>query len=227
MNEHIYEKTVDCPICKNTFNTYAVKVNSPRMLSKDSDFFINYGVINPYLYDVWICNRCGYTSMKADFNKIKSYHKEIVLLNITPKWSQRKYPENPTVNQAIEKYKLALINSMTLERPQSSNGMICLKIAWMYRLLKDSKNELNYLDKALKSLQEAFFKEDFPMYGMQRDSMTYLIGELNRRLNKFDEALKWYSKTISTIGATYKIKELARDGRDKIKDCTKEKENES
>lgn len=222
MNEHIYEKKVDCPVCGSKFTTYAVKVNSPRMLGQDSDFFINYGVINPYLYDVWICNRCGYTSMKADFAKIKTYQKDTIFLKITPKWTPREYPAELSIKQAIEKYKLALINSMVLERPSSSNGMICLKIAWMYRLLKDTTNELIYLEKALISLTDAYMKEDFPMYGMQRDSMTYLIGELNRKLNHFEEALKWYSKAITTAGASHKVKELARNGRDNIKNSTKE-----
>ena len=67
---------VKCPICGKTFKTKAVKVNSPRIISKDSDFFIRYSVVNPYFYDVWICNSCGYAAMKSDFLKVKSYEKD-------------------------------------------------------------------------------------------------------------------------------------------------------
>lgn len=223
MNNHIYNKKIECPICKNNFTTYAVKTTSPRMLGQDSDFFIKYDVVNPYLYDVWTCNKCGYSSMKADFSNVKKHQREKILLSITPKWSPRNYSSEATPNEAIEKYKLALINSMVLERPSSSNGMICLKIAWMYRLLKDNSNELIYLNKALNSFNHAYINEDFPLYGLEIDSMTYLIGELNRKLNNYDEALKWYSNTITIRGASHKVKELARDGRDKIKLSTKEK----
>lgn len=55
------------------------------------------------------------------------------------------------------------------------------------------------------------------MYGLNRDSLTYLIGDLNRRFNYNDTALQWYSKVMTTIGASYGVKELARTGTDLIK----------
>ncbi|MGL4772693.1 MAG: DUF2225 domain-containing protein [Clostridium sp.] len=223
MGEHVYDKKVICPICNNEFTTTTVKTKSPRRASQDSDFFIRYNVINPYLYDVWICNKCGYSSMKSDFEKIKSYQKEKILMAITPKWSPKKYPEELQVNHAIERYKLALINSNILERPASSSGMICLKIAWMYRLINDAVQEKLFLERALNSFTEAYFYEDFPMYGLNRDSMTYLIGELNRRIENFDESLKWFSKTVTTIGFSQKIKEMARNSKDLIDESLKKK----
>ena len=56
------------------------------------------------------------------------------------------------------------------------------------------------------------------MYGLDKFSLMYLIGELSRRLNRNDDALKWYSKTLTSVGSPHKIKELAREGRDKIKE---------
>lgn len=180
-------------------------------------FFIRYSSPNPYFYDVWICNNCGYSTMKADFFKIKKHEKEIILKKIKPLWKPRTYPEVITANLAIERYKIALANSVILKSNYSTKAMISLKITWMYRLLNDIENELIFLKKSLKGFNEAYIKEAFPMYGLQRDSTTYLLGELNRRIGNDSEALKWYSKTITTIGASYKIKELARNGRDLIK----------
>ncbi|MGL5148993.1 MAG: DUF2225 domain-containing protein [Clostridium sp.] len=219
MNEHLYDKKLNCPICSNESTTKAVKINSPRRVSQDSDFFIRYNVINPYLYDVWICNKCGYSSMKCDFTKIKSFQKELILKSITPKWASRNYPDELTPKHAIERYKLALINSNALERPASSSAMICLKIAWMCRLINDISQENLFLNRALESFSTAYFYEDFPMYGLNRDALTYLIGELNRRLGNFTEATVWYSKTLTTPGFSSKIKELARDGRNLINEA--------
>lgn len=220
IENHIFDKIIDCPVCAQKFSTKAVKVNSPRIASRDSDFFINYSVVSPYLYEVWICNHCGYAAMKSDFDKIKNFQKELVIKKITTKWRSRVYPEIFTEKIAIERYKLALINSIEIERPKSTQGMLLLKIAWMYRILKDEKSELSALESALDCFLEAYSNENFPVYGMQKDSFTYLIGELNRRLNRSSEALKWYSTVITTIGASQRIKEMARDGKDKIKSTT-------
>lgn len=76
---HIFNKEVSCPVCNAKFDTQVVKVNSPRIESKDSDFFIRYRVVNPYFYDIWMCNGCGYSATKADFPKIRPHQKELVL----------------------------------------------------------------------------------------------------------------------------------------------------
>lgn len=44
----------------------------------------------------------------------------------------------------------------------------------------------------------------------------YLIGELNRRIGENTIALRWFSEVITSIGAPQKVKEMARDSKDKI-----------
>ncbi|MGG7178073.1 DUF2225 domain-containing protein [Clostridium paraputrificum] len=217
INKHIFDKEIVCPICNNKFKTKVVKVNSPRITSKDSDLFIRYSVANPYLYDVWLCNNCGYAAMKADFLKTKSFHRDLILNTITKKWNPRTYPDVLTPTNAVERYKLALLSAIAMEKPNSTKGMILLKISWMYRLLEDSR-EQDFLNQALNTLTDAYALEDFPIYGMQRDSLSYLIGDLNRRCNNHEDALKWYSKVITTVGASQRVKELARNGKDSIKE---------
>ena len=216
IEQHIFDREVTCPVCGKTFKTKAVKVNSPRIASKDSDFFIRYSVVNPYFYDVWICNSCGYAAMKSDFPKIKSYEKDAIFNKISIKWKPREYPDILNASIAIERYKLALLSATVMEKPNSTLGMILLKTAWMYRLLEDTTNENIYLTKALNTLNSAYSAERFPMYGLQRDSMSYLLGDLNRRIGNNSEALRWYSSVITTPGVSSRIKDLARDGKNII-----------
>lgn len=216
IEQHIFDREVTCPVCGETFKTKAVKVNSPRILSKDSDFFIRYSVVNPYFYDVWICNSCGYAAMKSDFPKIKSYEKDSIFKQISIKWKPREYPDILNATIAIERYKLALLSATAMEKPNSTLGMILLKTSWMYRLLEDKENENIFLEKALNTLNTAYSTERFPMYGLQRDSMSYLLGDLNRRLGNNSEALRWYSSVITTPGISSRVKELARSGKDLI-----------
>lgn len=214
---HLFDKQVICPVCDSHFKTKTVKSKSPRVMAKDSDFFIRYSVANPYFYDVCVCNSCGYAAMKSDFEKLKSHKKELVLSNVTPKWKPREYPDILDEKLAIERYKLALLNAMLINLPDSTKAMISLKIAWMNRLLDDTTQETLFLKQALEGFNDAYTREILPIYGLQRDSLMYLLGELNRKLGNYQNALLWYSKTIVSTNSSYKIKEMARVGKDLIK----------
>lgn len=215
---HLFDKQIICPVCNSHFKTKTVKSKSPRVISKDSDFFIRYSRVNPYFYDVLLCNSCGYAALRSDFDNIKTYKKELVLSNVTPKWKPRDYPDILDEKLAIERYKLALLNALLLNLADSTKAMISLKIAWMYRLLNNTEQEKVFLAQALDGFNTAYIYEVFPIYGLQRDSLMYLLGELNRKLGHYQEALQWFSKTIISINSSYKVKELARIGRDLIKD---------
>ncbi|AQS07465.1 DUF2225 domain-containing protein [Clostridium beijerinckii] len=214
---HLFDKQMVCPVCNSHFKAKTVKSKSPRVISKDSDFFIRYSVVNPYFYDVLICNSCGYAAMRSDFEKLKSHKKELVLSNVTPKWKPREYPHILDEKLAIERYKLALLNAMLIDLPNSTKGMISLKIAWLNRSLDNNIQETLFLKQALEGFNTAYMTEIFPIYGLQRDSLMYLLGELNRRLGNNQDALQWYSKTIVNTNSSYKIKEMARVGKDLIK----------
>ena len=215
--KNIFLKEITCPVCDNVFKTPAVKVNAPRITSKDSDFFIRYSVENPYLYEVWLCPNCGYAALKSDFEKIRNFQTKLVKDNITPKWVSRDYPIPFNENVAIERYKLALLNSLVIESKSSTKAMICLKIAWMFRLLSDEANENNFLRQALVAFNDTYINEKLPVYGLDRFSIMFLIGEINRRIGDEQTALRWFSEVITSIGATQKVKEMARDGKDKIR----------
>jgi len=214
----LYEKEIVCPVCGNVFKVKAVKSSSYRIIKKDTDFLIHYSVINPYFYDVWLCNKCGYTAMKADFDHIKVSQKGLIEKLITPRFKSKNYGETYSLESSIERFKLALINYITMESISSKKAMVCLKIAWMYRLMEDSNNEKTYLQQALDSFNQAYMKEDFPIYGMDKYTLMYLLGELNRRLDKKSEALKWFSMVVTTPGANAKAKQLARDQKEVLRE---------
>lgn len=220
-NNLLYDKTITCPICGNIFKARSVKTSSYRIINKSSDFFINYSIINPYFYDVWLCNSCGYAAMKTDFPKIKESQKELIQKHITAKWNSKSYPSVYDINIAIERYKLSLLNYTILYSPSSKKAMNCLKIAWMYRLLGQTENEELFIKNAITGFNDAYINESFPIYTMDKFTMMYLIGELNRRIGNFDEALLWLSNVITSLGISQKLKNMARDQKDLIVDAKK------
>lgn len=215
----LYEKQVVCPVCDNNFSVNAVKTSGYKMIKKESDFYIKYDIINPYFYDVWICNVCGYASMKADFHKLKKFEIESIQKNITPKWHGRKYPAIYDINIAIERYKLSLLNYSIMGAKASKKAMNCLKLSWLYRELHDIKNEQIFRDQALIGLKDAYLNEDLPIYGMGRFTVLYLIGELNRLSGNYDEALRYLGDVIISQNADKKIKNLAIDQKELIKEA--------
>ena len=218
LKSHIYDRQVTCPVCESVFKARSVKTSSYRVIKQDSDLFINYALVNPYFYDVWICNKCGYSAMKNDFNKIRNFQVESIKQKITSKWGGKNYPDIYDINIAIERYKLSLLNYFVMEAKSSKKAMNCLKLAWMYRILEDQTNELALLKKALEGFNEAYFNENFPIYGMDKFTCMYLIGELNRRVGNNSESLSWFSKVITTQGVPQKLKDRSRDQKDLIKE---------
>lgn len=215
---HIYEKEVSCPVCNNVFKAKAVKTSSYRLASKDSDLFMRFALINPYFYDVWICDNCGYAALKNDFGRLSDFQINAIITEVKAKWKGRKYPEEYNEDIAIERYKLALLNYIVIGAKSSKKAMTCLKIAWMYRLKTDTENENIFLSESLKGFEDAYLNEDLPIYGMDKFTLIYLIGELNRRLDEDEKALKWFSEVITSKGVSTKLKDLARDQKDLIKE---------
>lgn len=225
--DYLYDKEITCPVCHNVFRAKSVKTGGYRIAKVDSDFFINYNMVNPYFYDVWICDKCGYSAMKVDFEKIKNSQIDAVKDNISKKWHKKEYPDIYDINIAIERFKLALLNYYITGSKASKKTFCCLKLAWMYRMLKDNDNEQLFLNQALEGLNAAYSQEEFPINGMNNFSCMYLLGELSRRVGKFDEANQWFSKVITAPSVDKKIKDMARDQRDLMKNEMHQEEENS
>ena len=140
---------------------------------------------------------------------------------ITPKWHGRLYPEIYDVNIAIERYKLSLLSYVIINAKSSKKAINCIKLAWMYRLLETEgakEMELKYLNQALEGLSDAYYVEEFPLYGMDKYSIMYLIGELNRRTCHAENSLIWFNSVITTPNVKESLKKLARDMKYLIKE---------
>ncbi|KMT20860.1 DUF2225 domain-containing protein [Clostridium cylindrosporum] len=215
--DFLYDKTYTCPCCNTTFKSKTVKTGKIRIVSKDSDLFQHCEPINPILYDVVLCNKCGYASMAKVFEK-KLYKDEVkaIITKITPSFKPREYPNIYDVNTGIERLKLSLVSSMVKGAKASEKAYTCIKIAWLYRLLGDKEHEDIFIENAYNGFSEAFSKEDAPILGMDYNTIVYLVAELARKTNRTDEALKLFGKLITNPSTPSRIKEIAREQRQLI-----------
>ncbi|MCI1944789.1 DUF2225 domain-containing protein [Clostridium luticellarii] len=219
----LYNKKIICPVCGTEFNAKAIKKSSYRIVKKDSDFFIRYSIINPYFYDVWVCDNCGYAAIKNDFPNLSDRDADIIKEKISSRWHPKNYPEVYDVDLALQRYKLSLLNYHVIGAKASKKAINFLKIAWMYRLKEDSENETKSLIQALDNFSTAYYNEPSPICGMEKFTTMYLIGELMRRTGKGEDSLIWFSQILTSITAPAKIKDMARDQKDLVKDSAEDR----
>lgn len=219
VNDSLYDKRVDCPICGKQTTVRNVKTSSVRVMSRDTDFMTYYQDPNPMSYDAWVCVQCGYAPLSSRFKAVNDKQVKLIKENISSKWNpNRKYPQVYDVDTAIEIHQLALLNTVVEMWKGSEKAYTCLKLAWLYRLKKDGENEYKFLYQAQKGFIIALEKESPPIAGLDEASLEYLIGEISRRLDNVSSALKWFGRVLSNTGAKPKIKKIARDQKDLIHD---------
>lgn len=199
--EGLYNKSIECPVCSKSFEITKVKAKACKVASRDTDFCVYYEGLNPIIYDILVCENCGYAAQTDKFEGISFNDSKIILNTISPKWKKRSFSGERSIENAIEAFKLALYVMHIRKAKPSEIARICIRIAWMYRLKNDAK-ELDFMKFALASYVEAYEKESLPSENkLDENTCLYMIGELNRRLSNFDDSIKWFSRLISSPGA--------------------------
>ncbi|TCK98821.1 hypothetical protein EDC19_1261 [Natranaerovirga hydrolytica] len=236
----IYAKSYTCPVCENGFKSKVVKTGKARLVGTDTDLRPKYNYVDSIKYDVVVCPRCGYAAMNRFFDNIISTQKKWIRENISVNFKGLK--ENDDIydyEEALKRYKLALINAVVKKSKLSEKAYTCLKITWLLRGQQEAirkkddpyikvlqKQELEFAQKAYQGFHQGFTKESFPICGMDEMTLTYLIGELARRTGDNEESLKWLSKVIVSTSASERLKDRARHVRDLIKIAEKAKAEE-
>lgn len=215
--DFIFDRKVKCPVCSKDITVKAVKSAGIRVVSRDTDLMTYYQEPDPSFYDAWFCSSCGYAAMSAKFSTISDTQAELVRKNISSKWQFNKvYPPVYDVDTAIEIHKLALLNTIVKMGRNSEKAMICLKLGWLFRLNKNQAEEIKFLTEAKNGFLRAYESESFPISGMDKPTLEYLIGELFRRVGDNENALQWLSKVLVDRTAKQKIKDIAREQKDLI-----------
>jgi hypothetical protein len=213
MDNILYEKQLKCPVCNNNFTTCKVRSSKLRVEKRDSDFFTIYKTENPIKYSVFVCPECGYSALERTFDKIKSGNKDIIKEKITSKWNKRDYSGERSVEKAIECYKLALYCGQLLDIGSYDLAVICLRLAWLYRILENEEEERRFLKFSVDSYEDFFYNGVFTEDTSDEITVGYLIGEIHRRLGEYNKAISWFSKTLSNqaIKLNPRIEKMTRE----------------
>ena len=216
---YLYTKSLTCPVCGKTFLSWLVRRSKLRQTKVDMDFRTSYKVINPSLYDVTLCNFCGYAALSNYFDRITPKQQDLIKEKITPEYKHVEHEVPLSPKDALARYKQALACAQAINAKVSQKAIICLRMAWIYREANDEKNELALIKIAYSGLKEAFISENFPLGNMDEPTAKYMIAELGRRLGEFDDALRLISDVVVAQGIPGTIKERAKE----LKELVREK----
>jgi len=226
----LYDKTYECPVCSNEFKSKAIRKGKARYIHNEIDLKPLFEPIQPDYYDVIICNKCGYSAISSCFTRISDSQAEKITSSITPKFYPKQYPEIYSIDDAIERYKLALLSCIVKNAKAGEKAYVCLKIGWFYRDKKDIKNELKYIKAAFDGFKTAYESETFPICGLDEHTLLYMIAALGVRIGCYKEALRALGqlstqRNLSTRlkNKIYDLKEYIREKIRKMEKSTSEK----
>ncbi|MCT4633223.1 MAG: DUF2225 domain-containing protein [Firmicutes bacterium] len=191
----LYDREYACPVCDHVFSTKKVRRSAIRLESRESDFKPNYSGENPLHYMVCVCPNCGYSSLESEFNNIEKSSITNVRMKIRSNWIKRSFGDVRDTDIAIETYKLALVSGQASSLKFSMMGLISLRLAWLYRD-KNSDEELRYLSLAKVYYEKAYNEEYLDDNPDNEIQILFSLGEINRRLGYYNDAIKWFSKTL-------------------------------
>lgn len=211
-----FEQQKQCPVCSTKFTVTRVRSSVCIVMQRETDFHVKYRDIDPLLYSIWVCPNCQYANNDKDFiqdfkpHEMERMKKGLPLL----KTEEPDFSGERTPPAALRTVELAIRTAMVRQAPSIILAGLYLRGAWLLRDLGKNQESLNFTEQAKKLYQLSFEKEWGRFAAKMSDSrIMYLIGELNRRLGDYEEAIKWFSRTINNkdIKTEPEINRLVRD----------------
>lgn len=207
----LYYHEYECPVCDNKFQNTTVKLRKSKYLRSDSDLKMYYDPIDPMYYDIVLCPVCGYAALTSTFKKLTTAQADRIKKKVSPHFKSSVYPLILTTEMAIERYKLALLCAVVKLAKDGEKGFLCLKLAWLYRDIKNEEAEQSTMEKALNGFTAAFQKEDFPIMGIDQHTLMYIIADLYRRTGDKANSLRYLGRLLGDRTAASRIKDRAMD----------------
>lgn len=209
----LFDKTYTCPVCGKEFTSKTIRVGKNKMVSQDLDLRAKYDTADVSKYEPVVCGFCGFAALNKFFKPMTAAQEKLIKENISVNFKGLKEPQGAySYDDAIVRYKLVLASTLVKSGKNSEKAFVCLKMAWIYRgkaetlpedtpdrekVLKElHDSEMECLTNAYEGFNTAFSQEDFPMCGLDENTVTYLVGEIARRIGKLEEAGRWISQIL-------------------------------
>ncbi|MBU8880765.1 DUF2225 domain-containing protein [Bacillus sp. FJAT-29790] len=210
-----YDKKCECRMCKKSFTTNKLRSRFIKVSSYDTDFCPVYSLSenNPILYHVNVCPQCGFSSTDDFTPYFPPGALEVIDSKVCSQWVPHDFGQKRSIADAIKTYKLAVYCGLLKKEKHITLAGMYLRIAWLYRSIENENQEQRFMKLAIKDYLESYMADDFKGTQVSEVRLLYLIGELSRRTNQIEQAVKFFSKVIEQQSRTIEsgIIDMARD----------------
>lgn len=183
-----------CPVCRATFHAQIVETVSHQ--GQDSDFFPHYQGDDPLPYFLVSCPECAYCAYPDDFQAGTAGEFQ------HPRTKQVRdildQPLSRKLASAAQRYYLAAKLYEFQKRNPYHIGNLYLRGSWCCRKVGDRRGEIELQQLAVKFLRQSVehsagvSPENLPV-------VTYLVGELYRRLEDKALAREWFGTVEESV----------------------------
>lgn len=230
--DFLFEKTYECPVCYKEFKEHTLRTGKARLLRTDMDLRPTFEGIEPLKYDVVQCKECGFTALTRFFVPMTVAQRKAVMDKVTPHFKRPEQKKLYSYDDAITRYRMALVNAVVKQAKASEKAYVCLRGGWLcksYMEYMELSDDIS-VDKLseVKALEEEFIKnayegfvtavqnESFPMCGMDESTLDYLMASLAIELKHLDVAAKLISKLLLSTDCNSRVKDKVRDLKDEV-----------
>ena len=190
-----------CPVCDTRFHSLAAKVTR-RLGECRSDFREEGSGKHALPYLVHVCVNCGYAGQSEQFDEAVEIAPELrarVYAELSPRMPAPRVPGAPVVPlPGSEKYEAAAMIAEWQRADARHIADLWLRAAWCCQDEHDIEAERYYRRKAVWSFQEALENYD-GIPADERAPVTYLVGELWRRIGDDAQASQWFARVPDEI----------------------------
>jgi uncharacterized protein (DUF2225 family) len=181
-----------CPVCDNEFKSQSV-VSTNAFGGKRTDFHERAAGTQPLAYLIHMCGECGYSGGEADFTPatdVSPVLKQHVLEELAPL--------RPSLVCGSEKYEAAAKVAQWQGMEPRHIADLLLRASWCCVDEGDVEAERYYRRQAAWMFEESLQAYD----GVPRDEraiLTYLVGELWRRIGDIKKATAWFDRVTGEV----------------------------
>lgn len=183
---------LSCPICGNSFHSQAV-VTTNAFGGKRTDFHERAAGTQPLAYLIHMCGECGYSGGERDFTgdaDVSPLLKEHVLNELAPCAS--------LAGTGSGKYEAAAKVAEWQGLEERHIADLLLRAAWCCVDEGDIEAERYFRRHAVWMFERALSRYD-GVGDEERAVLTYLVGELWRRIGDTRKSVSWFERVPDEI----------------------------
>src|SRR5215208_3473945 len=180
-----------CPVCDNEFKSQSV-VSTNAFGGKRTDFHERAAGTQPLAYLIHMCSECGYSGGEADFTTptdVSPVLKQQVLKELAPL--------RPSLVCGSEKYEAAAKVAQWQGMDPRHIADLLLRAAWCCVDEGDVEAERYFRRHAAWGFERALASHE--VEPDNRTVLTYLVGELWRRIGDTARAREWFDRVASEV----------------------------